>query len=66
MKIFHSGTATCNNKIVTDGGRVLCVTSLGRDIKQAKKVAYNAVNTIGWDGVYFRRDIGDKAVKLMN
>jgi len=66
VKIFHSGTATLNDKIVTNGGRVLCVTALAKDVKQAKKVAYNMVNKVTWNGVYYRRDIGDKAMKLMN
>jgi len=66
VKIFHSGTAIRNGKIVTSGGRVLCVTALGRDVKQAKKVAYEAVKKVAWDGVYYRRDIGDKAIKLLN
>ena len=66
LKIFHSGTTIINDQIVTNGGRVLCVTALGRDAKQAKKVAYDAVNKITWNGVYYRRDIGDKAIKIMN
>ena len=66
VKIFHSGTAIRNGKIVTSGGRVLCVTALGRDVKQAQKIAYKAVKKVAWDGVYYRRDIGDKAIKLLN
>ena len=66
VKIFHSGTAMRDGKIVTNGGRVLCVTALGRDVKQAKKIAYKAVKKVAWDGVYYRRDIGDKAIKLLN
>ena len=66
VKIFHSGTANRNGKIVTSGGRVLCVTALGRDVKQAKKIAYKAVKKVAWNGVYYRRDIGDKAIKLLN
>ena len=66
VKIFHSGTAIRNGKIVTSGGRVLCVTALGRDVKQAQKIAYEAVKKVAWNGVYYRRDIGDKAIKLVN
>jgi len=62
VKIFHSGTAILNDQIVTNGGRVLCVTALGGDVKQAKKVAYEAVNKVTWDGVYYRKDIGNKAI----
>ena len=66
VKVFHSGTAIRNGRIVTSGGRVLCVTALGRDVKQAKKIAYDAVKKVAWNGVYYRRDIGDKAIKLVN
>jgi len=66
VKIFHSGTTISNGKIVTSGGRVLCVTALGRDVKQAQKIAYDAVKEVAWNGVYYRRDIGDKAIKLVN
>ena len=66
VKIFHSGTAIRDGKIVTSGGRVLCVTALGRDVKQAQKIAYDAVKEVAWNGVYYRRDIGDKAIKLVN
>ena len=66
VKIFHSGTAIRNSKIVTSGGRVLCVTALGRAAKQAQKIAYEAVKKVAWNGVYYRRDIGDKAIKLVN
>jgi len=66
VKIFHSGTANRNGKIVTSGGRVLCVTALGRDVKQAQKIAYDAIKKVAWNGVYYRRDIGDKAIKLVN
>ena len=65
LKIFHSGTAIHNGKIVTNGGRVLCVTALGRDAKQAQKIAYDAVKKVTWTGVYYRSDIGDKAIKIL-
>jgi phosphoribosylamine--glycine ligase len=47
---------------VTNGGRVLCVTGLGTSVTAAQKKAYDVVEQIRWDGVYYRRDIGYQAV----
>jgi len=66
VKIFHSGTAIRNGNIVNNGGRVICVTALGSDIRQAQKIAYDAVKKVTWNGVYYRTDIGDKAMKLLS
>ncbi len=63
VKVFHAGTAIKNGQIVTNGGRVLCVTALGDTIAQAKTRAYERVSMIKWDGCFFRRDIGDKAIR---
>ena len=63
VMVFHAGTARRNDTIVTNGGRVLGVTALGRDIPDAIDRAYRAVATIHWDGVQYRTDIGRKAVK---
>ena len=60
--VFHSGTKDKNGKILTDGGRVLGVTSLGKDIKSAKVNAYNAIESIRFEGMQYRKDIGDKAI----
>lgn len=57
-KVFHAGTAVQNEKIVTQGGRVLCVTALGNTLQDAQKNAYAAVDKISWPGAFFRRDIG--------
>ena len=62
-KIFHSGTSKINDKIITSGGRVLCVTSLGNSIESAKIKSYQTVSKIDWDGCYYRKDIGNKAIK---
>ena len=62
-KIFHSGTTKNNGEIVTSGGRVLCVTSLGDSIEAAKIKSYETVSNINWDGCYYRKDIGNKAIK---
>ena len=61
-KVFHAGTKLDNEKILSNGGRVLCATSLGNDLKDAQNRAYSLVNEIEWDGSYFRTDIGFKGL----
>lgn len=61
--VFHAGTAIKDDHIVTNGGRVLGVTGLGEDIKDAIERTYDAVRRISWEGVYYRIDIGKKALK---
>jgi phosphoribosylamine---glycine ligase len=61
VKVFHAGTAKNGNEIVTNGGRVLGVTALGKDLKTAQATAYAAVEKIHFDGAHFRRDIAVKA-----
>ena len=63
QKIFHSGTTLDNGKILTSGGRVLCVTALGSDIKTSQALAYSAVSKINWEGCYCRKDIGFRVIK---
>ncbi len=63
VTVFHAGTARKGNRVVTSGGRVLGVTALGPDIKQAIERAYEATGRIEWEGAYFRKDIGHKALK---
>lgn len=60
--VFHAGTAEEDGRIVTAGGRVLGVTGLGADTKEAIEHTYRAVEKISWDGAYYRRDIGLKAL----
>ena len=60
--VFHAGTATVDGQLVTAGGRVLGVSSLGDDIAQAKARAYEAVSKISFEGAYYRKDISDKAL----
>lgn len=62
-KVFHAGTRLQDGKFVTSGGRVLCACALGNDIKQAQDKAYQLTKSISWDDVYFRTDIGFKAIK---
>ena len=61
-KVFHAGTKLDDEKILSNGGRVLCATSLGKDLKDAQNRAYSLVNEIEWDGSYFRTDIGFKGL----
>ena len=60
--VFHAGTTEQDGKTVTAGGRVLCVTALGENVKLAQKAAYDAITGIHFDGMQFRRDIGHRAV----
>jgi phosphoribosylamine--glycine ligase len=61
--VFHAGTQRRNGAVVTSGGRVLGVTALGADVAAAKARAYEAVDRIGFEGAYCRRDIADKAIQ---
>ena len=63
IKVFHSGSRLENNNILTNGGRVLCVTALGDDLNRSNEKAYSAVKLIDWDGKYFRKDIGFRVMK---
>ena len=62
QKVFHAGTASAGDKVTTSGGRVLCVVGLGDTVAAAAQDAYAAVNKIDWEDVYFRRDIGHRAI----
>jgi phosphoribosylamine---glycine ligase len=61
-KVFHAGTALKDGQVVTNGGRVLGVTALGRDVRAAQAAAYAAVEKIHFEGAHFRRDIAAKAL----
>lgn len=61
-KVFHAGTAEEDGQIVTAGGRVLCACALGDNVADAQKKAYELVEKIHWDNVYYRTDIGFKAL----
>ena len=63
IKIFHAGTALKDDQVVTSGGRVLCATALGETVSEAQSKAYDLARTVQWDGVYYRKDIGYRAVK---
>ncbi len=61
--VFHAGTAMQDDKLVTSGGRVLCVTALGEAVRHAQQRAYQAAQSIQFDGKQYRQDIGHRAIK---
>ncbi len=61
-KIFHAGTIEKDGKILTAGGRVLCACALGETVYEAQSKAYALAQSIHWDGVYYRTDIGYRAL----
>lgn len=64
--VFHAGTAEQDGQIVTAGGRVLCVTALGDNVRTAQKRAYEVADGISFDGRQYRRDIGHRALSRKN
>lgn len=60
--VFHAGTARINDKIVTSGGRVLCITALGDTVRVAQRRAYEIAKNIHFDGQQMRTDIGYRAI----
>jgi phosphoribosylamine---glycine ligase len=63
VEVFHSGTAQVGGKIVTSGGRVLGVTASGDSLEEALARAYEAIAHVHFDGIYYRSDIGHRALK---
>ena len=61
-KVFHAGTKEVDGKVTTNGGRVLCAVGLGTTVTHAQQAAYQVTNRIFWDNVYYRTDIGYRAV----
>ena len=61
-KVFHAGTALREGRVVTAGGRVLCACALGAGVAEARTHAYALAERIHWDGIYYRRDIGHRAL----
>jgi phosphoribosylamine---glycine ligase len=62
-KVFHAGTAQKDGRVVTNGGRVLCAVALGDTVAEAQSRAYDLVKQINWNNVYYRDDIGYRAVE---
>ena len=61
-KVFHAGTSMNDGKVVTSGGRVLCATALGENVTAAQQAAYQLVQKISWPEMFYRSDIGYRAV----
>ncbi len=61
-KVFHAGTQLKNDQVLTSGGRVLCVVALADSVTAAQSLAYDRVKTINWENVYYRDDIGYRAI----
>ena len=61
--LFHSGTALENGALVTSGGRVMVVSALGGEIRSASEKAYRDVKKISFEGMYYRRDLGEDLLK---
>ncbi|GAB6263859.1 phosphoribosylamine--glycine ligase [Photobacterium sp. R1] len=61
-KIFHAGTASKDGQVVTNGGRVLCATAMGTTVSEAQQRAYALAKQVSWDGVFYRDDIGYRAI----
>ena len=61
--VFHAGTQLQDGVLRTSGGRVLCVTALGDNVRQAQQRAYDVARSIHFDGAQYRHDIGHRAVK---
>ena len=64
--LFHAGTKKIDNEYYVNGGRVLNVVGIGKDLNEAKNNAYNSINKIEFEGKYYRRDIGVKGLNYVN
>ena len=62
--LFHAGTKKQDNSVVTNGGRVMTATGMGNTLSEAVKKAYHLASTIQWDGIYYRKDIGQDLLRL--
>jgi len=62
LKVFHAGTRLQGDEVLTNGGRVLCVTALGDDVRAARDLAYGGAQEISWPGVFYRKDIAYRAL----
>ncbi len=66
VTVYHAGTSINDGRLVTSGGRVLGVTALGKDLNEALKKSYDAVEKIEFDGAHYRKDIGQRALKAIS
>jgi len=63
LKVFHAGTKLADGTVLTDGGRVLCVTALGDTVRAARDLAHSGCARISWDGAFYRTDIAYRALQ---
>ena len=63
VQVFHSGSSLADGQVLTAGGRVLCVTAAASSLQEALDLAYRGLDEIHFDGIYFRRDIGHRALR---
>jgi phosphoribosylamine--glycine ligase len=63
VQVFHSGTSRLGNQIVTSGGRVLCAAAMGDSLNESLARAYKALSEVQFEGIYFRGDIGHRALR---
>ncbi|CEP67588.1 Phosphoribosylglycinamide synthetase [Moorella glycerini] len=64
VEVFHAGTALVDGQVVTAGGRVLCVTARGEDLRAALERVYAGIKAINFVGMHYRRDIGYRALQI--
>jgi len=64
ITLFHAGTKTQDKSIITQGGRVMAATGMGNSLREAISNAYSLAQSVQWDGVYFRKDIGQDLLRL--
>ena len=62
-KLFHAGTKLQDDKVLTSGGRVFCATALGKNLHEAQSKAYDLVESVSFNGAFYRKDIGNKGLK---
>ena len=65
IEVFHAGTKSDSSIVKSNGGRVLSITATGKDLNLARSRAYKAVKTIGWEGGFYRNDIGVKKYMII-
>jgi phosphoribosylamine--glycine ligase len=65
-RVFHAGTGSLDGQVVTTGGRVLCVCAMADNVNEAAEAAYSGCDMISWEGAFFRRDIGYRAIAREN
>jgi phosphoribosylamine--glycine ligase len=63
VMVFHAGTQLADGQVITSGGRVLCVTALGDSVRSAQQLAYDTVKQLQFDGMHYRKDIGNRAIR---